>query len=70
MKMYQFCLEFKKQSVQGGDPPCKPSHAGASHWNFGEEHQVEKMEGGIISSWSQLYTPLHILIARTIIHNI
>ena len=56
--MYQFCLELKKKSVQ--TPPTLPRRSVASRRCpeiLGKKIKL-KGGGGIMSGWSQLYTPL------------
>ena len=56
--MYQFCLELKKKSVQGGDPLAILPELRAGAQNVGEENQVEKIgEGNNIKLESTIYTP-------------
>ena len=57
-RMYQFCLELKKNPCKGEIPlQTSPSFAPVAQ-NVGEENQVEKIgEGNNIKLESTIYTP-------------
>ena len=59
LKMYQFCLELKKNPCKGEIPlQSSPSFAPVLPRMLGKKIKLKKFGRGIISSWSQLYTPL------------